>query len=110
MNPQTVGEKHYRVYLQTQSLMKEAVNLERIASLIGESELSAQNQIIYRRAKLIRNYMTQRFATVSDKPNETNAYVPREQTIDDVKQILEGKCDERAPETLMYILTLADLK
>jgi F-type H+-transporting ATPase subunit beta len=110
MNPETVGEKHFRVYLETQSLMKEAVNLERIASLIGESELSVQNQIIYKRAKLIRNYMTQRFATTSDNPNETQAYVPREQTIEDVKQILEGKYDDHPPESLLYILTLNQLK
>ncbi len=110
LNPQFVGEKHYTIYLQTQSLLKEAVNLERIASLIGESELSQQNQIIYKRAKLIRNYMTQTFATISDLTSNQITYIPREQTIDDVKQLLEGRYDKVQPEKLLYISTLKDVK
>ncbi len=110
LNPQFVGEKHYTIYLQTQSLLKEAVNLERIASLIGESELSQQNQIIYKRAKLIRNYMTQTFATISDVTSDTVTYIPREQTIEDVKALLEGRYDKVQPEKLLYISTLKDVK
>lgn len=110
LNPQFVGEKHYAVYLQTQSLLKEAVNLERIASLIGESELSQQNQIIYKRAKLIRNYMTQTFATISDLTSDQITYIPREQTIDDVKALIEGRYDKVQPEKLLYISTLKDVK
>lgn len=110
LNPQFVGEKHYTIYLQTQSLLKEAVNLERIASLIGESELSQQNQIIYKRAKLIRNYMTQTFATISDVTSDQVTYITREQTIEDVKALLEGRYDKVQPEKLLYISTLKDVK
>jgi F-type H+-transporting ATPase subunit beta len=110
LNPQFVGEKHYSIYLQTQGLLKEAVNLERIASLIGESELSQQNQIIYKRSKLIKNYMTQTFATISDATSDQVTYITREQTIEDVKAILEGKYDKVDAQKLLYISTLKDVK
>ena len=109
LNPEIVGENHYHTYLETQRLLKEAVNLERIASLIGESELSQENQLIYKRSRLIRNYMTQRFATTSIDINETNTYVSRSETIADVQNILNGACDKQDPQSLMYIKTLTEL-
>lgn len=109
MNPDIVGQEHYKTYVETQKLLKEAVNLERIASLIGESELSQENQIIFKRSKLIKNYMTQRFATVSEATANDITYIPREKTITDVKQILEGVYDKVAPEKLLYISTLDHL-
>ena len=110
LNPEIVGENHYRTYLESQKILKEAVNLERIASLIGESELSQENQIIYKRARLIRNYMTQRFATTSIDISETNTYVSLQETINDVQSILKGLYDKIEPQKLMYISTLKDLK
>ncbi len=109
MNPDIVGEDHYQTYVETQKLLKEAVNLERIASLIGESELSQENQTIFKRSKLIKNYMTQTFATVSEATAEGVTYIPREHTIQDVKQILQGAYDTVAPEKLLYISTLDTL-
>ncbi len=109
LNPEIVGENHYRTYLETQRLLKEAVNLERIASLIGESELSPENQLIYKRSRLIKNYMTQRFATTSIDLTETNTYVSREETIADVQNILTGVYDKHDPKSLMYIKTLKEL-
>ncbi len=109
MNPEIVGEDHYKTYVETQKLLKEAVNLERIASLIGESELSQENQIIFKRSKLIKNYMTQRFATVSESTANDITYIPRASTIQDVKQILQGTYDKVPPEKLLYISTLEHL-
>jgi len=110
MNPDIVGEQHYKTNLETQKLLKEAVNLERIASLIGESELSQENQIIFKRAKLIRNYMTQRFATVSEATVGEKTYIPREQTINDVDKILTGTYDKVPAEKLLYIGSLDEIK
>lgn len=61
LNVETVGQRHYDAYLAAQSILKKASSLERIVSLIGESELSADDQIIYKRYRLLQNYMTQNF-------------------------------------------------
>src|SRR5581483_8051207 len=45
LNPQIIGQKHYEVALAAQSLLKKAVNLERIVSLVGITELSTQDQL-----------------------------------------------------------------
>src|SRR5258706_15787010 len=40
LNPDTVGDLHYQTALDAQTILKRALALERIVSLIGESELS----------------------------------------------------------------------
>jgi len=109
LNPELIGEKHYRSYLATQRLLKDAVNLERIASLIGESELSQENQTIYKRAQIIKNYMTQRFVTASGKKDATSTYVPLADTISDVESILAGRYDHVPPDEFRNIQTLKDI-
>ncbi|MDE2026834.1 MAG: F0F1 ATP synthase subunit beta, partial [Patescibacteria group bacterium] len=39
LNPDTVGDEHYQTALDAQTILKRALALERIVSLIGESEL-----------------------------------------------------------------------
>src|SRR5947208_9647780 len=51
LNPDTVGQDHYDTAIEAQALLKRAVALERIVSLIGESELSTDDQIVYRKSK-----------------------------------------------------------
>lgn len=109
LNPQIIGEAHYRAYMETQKLLKESVNLEKIASLIGEAELSQENQLIFKRAQIIKNFMTQKFVTASGKANDTSSYVPRERTVQDMEAILAGKYDTVPPEAFRYIMTLDDL-
>jgi F-type H+-transporting ATPase subunit beta len=64
LNTETVGPVHYETAIDAQALLKKAVALDRIVSLIGESELSADDQKIYKRAKMLKNFMTQNFTVV----------------------------------------------
>ncbi|CAN5202620.1 F0F1 ATP synthase subunit beta [soil metagenome] len=108
MSPQIVGETHYKVFLETQKLLKEAIKLERIASLLGETELSKENQILYKRAKMLKNYMTQPFATTSAIPKDT--FVPRDTTISDVNQIITGVHDSYPIDWFKNITSLKEMR
>ena len=110
LNADTVGEDHYLTALDAQSLLKKAKSLERIVSLIGESELSANDQVIYKRAKMLKNYMTQTFTVVEAQTEKKGVHVPVKETVADVKAILEGKVDVLLPEDLSFIGTLKDVE
>lgn len=110
LNAETVGELHYQTALDAQSLLKRATALERIVSLIGESELSSSDQVIYKRSKMLKNYMTQNFTVVENQTEKKGVHVSRKETVEDVKAILEGKVDTLQPEDLLYIGTLKDLE
>jgi F-type H+-transporting ATPase subunit beta len=104
-----VGEKHYKAVIGAQNLLKEAEALERIVSLVGESELSQADQGIYRRSKILMNYMTQNFFVVEIQTGKKGNFVPIEKTVDDVTSILEGKYDDIPPEKFLYVGSLDEL-
>lgn len=110
LNVETVGTLHYNTLIEAQKLLKQAVSLERIVSLIGESELSYQDQTIYKRSKIIKNYMTQSFFVTESQTYREGRYVPLSETIADVKSILEGKYDDVEPEKFLFIGSLKELK
>ncbi len=110
LNPETVGEVHYQTALDAQTLLKKAVALERIVSLIGESELSADDQTLYKRSKMLKNFMTQNFTVVETQTEKKGVYVSVHDTVKDVRSILDGKVDGLKPEEFLFIGTLKDLE
>src|SRR5258708_718961 len=86
--PEFVSVQHYKTALHAQSVMKKAVSLERIVSLIGEGELNAEDQLLYKRSKLLRAYYTQSFFTVEKQTGRPGKFVPLATTIKDASDIL----------------------
>lgn len=109
LNPETVGKLHYETALEAQTLLKKALALERIVSLIGESELSADDQVTYKRAKILKNYMTQNFTVVEMQTEKKGVFVSVKDTVADVRAILDGKVDLLVPEDFSFIGTLKDV-
>jgi F-type H+-transporting ATPase subunit beta len=103
LNSTTAGETHYKTFLASQSLLKKAVSLERIVSLIGQGELSKEDQQIYKRAQILKNYMTQNFFTVENQTGRKGVYVSRKDTVNDVRDILEGSYDQIDPDKFLHI-------
>jgi F-type H+-transporting ATPase subunit beta len=103
LNSGIVGEFHYGVVLKALSLLKQAASLDRIVSLVGESELSIQDKIIYDRAKKIRNFMTQNFSVAEKQTGRKGTYVDRQTTVKDVNSILNGEYDNISEEKLKFI-------
>ena len=103
LNEETVGAKHFKALLSAQNLLKKAVSLERIVSLVGQSELSSDDQKVYKRAELIKSYMTQNFTVTELQTGKKGKRVPLAQTVDDMIQILGGNFDDYPSETFMYI-------
>ncbi len=110
LNPDTVGDFHYQTALDAQTLLKKAVALERIVSLIGESELSTDDQTIYKRSKMLKNFMSQNFTVVETQTEKKGVYVSVKDTVNDVRAILDGKVDTLKPEDFLFIGTLKDVE
>lgn len=105
-----VGQEHYRTVIAAQNLLKKGVSLERIVSLVGESELSQNDQNLYRRSKILKNYMTQNFFVIEPQSGKPGAFVPVEETVADVKSIMEGNYDSYDADMFLFIGGLKDLK
>lgn len=103
LNPKIVGDAHYQIVLRSQSLLKKSLALERIVSLVGESELSHEDQLLYQRAKKLRNYMTQSFFVAENQTGRKGVYVPLKTVVEDVGAIIGGGYDEISDEKFLFI-------
>src|SRR3990167_8492873 len=104
-----IGKEHYDTAIAALSLLKKALSLDRVVSLVGESELSASDQTLYRRAKIHKNYMTQNFFVTKNQTGKEGQYITVKQTVSDVAQILSGRFDDFPAETFLYIGAVKDL-
>lgn len=110
LDPEIVGNDHYEVAIAARSMVKRGENLERIVSLVGEGELSEDDQIVYKRAKKIKNFMTQRFFVAASQKGAEGKFVERLKTVADVKAILDGKYDAIPEERFMFIGSASEIK
>src|SRR4030042_3143882 len=110
LDPSYVGDFHYDVAINAKNIIKKADTLERIVSLVGESELSKEDQITYRRAKRLKNFMTQNFFVAEGQKGQKGTYVPIETTLKDVNAIIMGKYDKIPEDSFLYIGSVGEIK
>lgn len=110
LTPEFVSQQHYEASLMAQSILKKAVALERIVSLVGESELSPEDKLVYKRAKILRNYLTQSFFVTERQTGRKGKFVPLEVTIKDVHDILNGQYDTFPEDKFLYIGSAEEAK
>lgn len=103
LEPEFVGTEHFGLYLKAKRILEQATDIEKIVSLVGLSELSAEDQKIYKRATLIENYMTQSLSVAEPQTNRKGVFATIKQTLTDISLILSGKIDNLDPEKLLYI-------
>lgn len=102
-----LGKQHYETVIQATELLNRYDRLSRITAIIGEEELSLEDQKTYNRAQKILNYMTQPFYSTEQQTGRKGVFVQRATTIQDVKSILDGKMDSVPADKFLYI---GDLK
>ncbi len=110
LHPAIVGEQHYAVVLTSQRLLKEAQQLERIVALVGETELSSDDKLVYSRARKIRAYLTQNFFVATEQTGRKGSFVKRREALEDIQKILDGQLDTIDESLLRNIGTLQDIK
>jgi F-type H+-transporting ATPase subunit beta len=110
LSPIVVGDFHYEVATQARTILKQAQSLDRIVSLVGEAELSPEDQLIYNRAKKIRNFMTQRFFVAEGQKGEKGQFIPVEDTAKGVNGILVGKYDNIPEDNFLFVGTIEEVE
>jgi len=110
LNPETVDMTHYSVSLEATSLLKKAESLDRIVSLVGESELGEDDRIQYQRAKKLRSFMTQSFFVAEEHTGRKGKFVPLKTTVADVQAILSGEYDDVSEDHFLFIGSAEEAK
>ena len=103
-----LGEEHFETLTDFQRILDNYNKLSHIVAIVGESDLSAENRILYNRSKKVINYLTQPFFMTEQQTGRKGVYVKRETTVKDIRLILSGKLDEVPAEKFLYIGSLRD--
>ncbi len=110
IEPAILGRDHYFLYLEAEKTLKRYSQISRIVSIVGEYELTKEDQTTYHRARKLLNYMTQDFFVTADQTGRPGVWVPRAKTIADVGAIITGRVDDIAEEKFLYVGDLKGIK
>ena len=103
LDPQIVGEEHYKVARAVQMTLQRYKELRDIIAILGMDELSPDDKQIVYRARKIQRFLSQPFHVAEVFTNSPGKYVPLKDTIKGFKMIVDGECDS-IPEQAFYMV------
>ena len=103
LDPEVVGEEHYRVAREVQRVLQQYKELQDIIAILGMEELSDDQKQTVNRARRIQRYLSQPFHVAEKFTGNPGTYVKLEDTIRDFADILAGKYDDQ-PEDWFYMV------
>jgi F-type H+/Na+-transporting ATPase subunit beta len=103
MDPRIVGEEHYAVARQVQSILQRYKALQDIIAILGMDELSEEDKIAVARARKIERFMSQPFDVAAVFTGSPGVQVKLEDTIKGFKGLCNGDYDH-LPEPAFYMV------
>ncbi|WP_270982912.1 F0F1 ATP synthase subunit beta [Campylobacter helveticus] len=103
LDPQIIGEEHYKVARGVQSVLQKYKDLQDIIAILGMDELSEEDKLVVERARKIEKFLSQPFFVAEVFTGSPGKYISLEETIAGFKGILEGKYDD-LPENAFYMV------
>lgn len=88
LTPLIVGQRHYDLVKQVQSIVQKYDSLKNIVAIIGENELSPTDRIDYQNAEKLIDFFNQDFSVAEHLTGKPGEYFTREQTLQGIEDIL----------------------
>jgi F-type H+-transporting ATPase subunit beta len=106
MDPNILGERHYRVARQVQQTLQKYKDLLDIIAILGMDELSEDDKLVVSRARKLQKFLSQPFTVASQFTGTPGKLVPLKETIDGFEEIVTGKLDDdsKYPEQGFYLV------
>jgi F-type H+-transporting ATPase subunit beta len=103
LDPKVLGEEHYQVARQVQTILQRYKDLQDIIAILGVEELSDEDKVIVARARRLQRFLTQPFFVAVEFTGTEGRYVKLEDTVKGFKKILDGEMDD-LPEQAFYMV------
>ncbi|QDT26497.1 F0F1 ATP synthase subunit beta [Gimesia panareensis] len=103
LDPQYVGERHYRVAREVQQTLQRYRELQDIIAILGVDELSEEDKLIVHRARRIERFLSQPFLVAEVFTGKEGKITPLEDTIRSFEEICAGKWDHLPEAAFMYV-------
>ena len=102
LDPLVVGKEHYETARGVQTILQRYKELKDIMAILGQDELSEQDQLTVARARKIEKFWSQPFNVAEVFTGRQGKYVSLKDTIRGFKGIIEGEFDS-IPEAAFYM-------
>ncbi len=103
LDPQIVGEEHYKCARDVQALLQRYRELQDIIAILGMDELSEEDKRVVSRARKVQRFLSQPFFVAEPFTGLPGKYVDIKDTVRGFREILDGKYDE-LPEQAFYLV------
>ncbi|HEY2855457.1 MAG TPA: F0F1 ATP synthase subunit beta [Gemmatimonadaceae bacterium] len=102
LDPQFIGERHYRVATEVQRILQRYKELQDIIAILGMDELSEEDKRIVARARRVQRFMSQPFAVAQQFTGIVGKYVKLEDTVSSFERLVSGEFDN-LPEQAFFM-------
>ena len=103
LDPQVVGEEHYRVAREVQRVLQTYKSLQDIIAILGMDELSEDDKLTVSRARKVEKFLSQPFFVAEVFTGSPGKYVELEDTIKSFEGLIKGEYDH-LPESAFYMV------
>jgi F-type H+/Na+-transporting ATPase subunit beta len=103
LEPRVVGEEHYAIARQVQSILQKYKSLQDIIAILGMDELSEEDKMTVARARKIERFLSQPFHVAEVFTGSPGKLVSIEETIKGFKGLCNGDYDH-LPEQAFYMV------
>jgi F-type H+-transporting ATPase subunit beta len=103
LDPQVVGEEHYRIAREVQRVLQTYKSLQDIIAILGMDELSEDDKLTVARARKIEKFLSQPFFVAEVFTGSPGKYVELEDTIKSFDGLVKGEYDH-FPESAFYMV------
>jgi len=103
LDPNIVGERHYRVSRRVQESLQRYRDLQDIIAILGVDELSEEDKLIVARARKMERFLSQPFLVAETFTGKPGKYVKREETIRSFEELCDGKWDHLPEAAFLYV-------
>lgn len=109
LEPSIVGEEHYHIARTVQEILQKYKELQDIIAILGIDELSEEDKLTVKRARMIQRFLAQPTFVAEKYTNMPGVYVPLKETLRGFKAIIEGEMDKYPEAAFFNVGTIDDV-
>ena len=109
LEPDVVGEEHYRVARKVQEILQRYKELQDIIAILGMEELDDNDKTTVYRARKIQKFLSQPLNVAENFTGIKGEYVPVAETIRGFKMIIDGEMDDYPENSFFMVGSIDDV-
>lgn len=110
LDPQIVGEEHYRVAQEVIRVLQRYQDLQDIIAILGIDELSEEDKQLVGRARRIERFLSQNMMAAEQFTGQPGSNVPLKETIEAFDRITKGEYDHLPEQAFHLVGGLEDVE